>query len=81
MAYIHDWYAMNDVLKKSDIQIVKQVLIASQKKLRVDVEKNDPLHFIHVNVIWAMLEDLESTIIQMTWVRAQYILAIQDENW
>lgn len=63
MAYIHDWYSMEDVSKKKDIQIVKQVLVASQKKLRIDVDKTDPLHFILVNVIWAMLENPEQTII------------------
>ena len=28
-----------------------------------------------------MLDEPETTIIQMTWVRAQHILAMQDENW
>ena len=76
MSYIHDWYAQEDVTKKKDVQIVKQVVLAANPLLKIDVEQNDPIHLILLNVIWAMLQDPENTIIQITWVRAQYILAV-----
>ena len=68
-------------MKKKDVQIVKQVVLASNPLLRIDVEQFDPIHLILLNVVWAMLQDPENTIIQICWVRAQYILAVQDENW
>ena len=55
MAYIHDWYAQEDVTKKKDVQIVKQVCLAGSPILKIDVEQNDPIHLILLNVIWAML--------------------------
>ena len=54
---------------------------SSVTKLRIDTEKYDPLHLILLNVLWAIIDEPEDTIIQMTWVRAQYILAVQDEKW
>ena len=57
MAYVHDWYAIEDSSKKRDIQIVKQVIQSSQNKLRIDTDKYDPLHLIFLNVVWAMIDE------------------------
>ena len=60
---------------------MKKVFLSLSDKVKINLEKNDPLHLIHVNVLWAMIEFPEDTIITMTWVRAEYILSLQDKDW
>ena len=55
--YFHEWDLDDEGPALKDVQVIKQVLTACQKKLKVDVSQYDPIVFIHVNYIWALIED------------------------
>ena len=41
----------------------------------------DALHVLHVNLIWALLEDTQDVAIQTSWIHIQHTFALQDETW
>ena len=56
-AYFHDWEVEAPELNKKDVQIVQEVIDASVKRIYIDTAKCDSLHALHVNTIWALLDD------------------------
>ena len=39
------------------------------------------MNLVHVNIARAMIEDVENVILNLTWIRTQYIIAIEDITW
>lgn len=60
-AYYHEWDVANEDsgTSKKDVQIVQQVLEACAKELKIDTVRHNSLHFLHVNVIWQLMEDTQ----------------------
>lgn len=58
-AYFHEWDMASEESgpSKKDVQIVQQVLEACAKELKIDTVRHNSLHFLHVNVIWQLMED------------------------
>ena len=57
-AYYHEWeLEFDDGPARKDCQIARQVVTSCAKKLKIDAEAFDSLHFLHVNLIWSLIED------------------------
>ena len=39
------------------------------------------MNLVHVNIARALIEDVENVILNLTWIRTQYIIAIEDITW
>ena len=75
--YFHEWDLEEDAgppLK--DVQLIKKVLTSSSKKLKIDASRYDPIVFIHVNYIWALIQDPQDILIQTCLTRLQHVFAL-----
>ena len=83
-AYYHDWEVANSVnasLSKKDVQIVQQCVAACSNLLQVDIDTTCALHLLHVNVIWALMEDAPQLVGELSELRVTHDMNIEDANW
>ena len=66
---------------KKDVQIVRLVLEACQKHLKIDIVRHGPLHLLYVNVIWALLEDAQKVVKELSELRLTHNMNIEDQMW
>lgn len=79
LAYYYDWN-VNEKFAKRDCQIFKDCLKSSHLKID-NIEKYDAMNLVHVNIARAMLADPEDTILHLSWIRIQYVIALSDITW
>ena len=54
---------------------------ACTKTLKVDIVKHNALHILHVNLIWALMEDANNVIKELSELRLTHDMNIEDEHW
>ena len=81
-AYFHEW--QNNIatdFHRVDVQIVHHVIDACKSRLKLDLVKHEALHLLHVNVIWALLEDTNETVRDLNEIRITHNMNVEDQNW
>lgn len=83
-AYYNMWDVRQNgpqTCNKKDIQIVRQVLETCQKYLKIDAVRYDPLHLLHVNVIWGLIKDTPKIVKELCELKLTHNMNIEDELW
>ena len=78
-AYFHEW--QNNIatdFHRIDAQIVHHVIDCCKNRLKLDLIKNEALHILHVNIIWALLEDTCETVRDLKELRITHEMNIED---
>ena len=60
---------------------MQQVIERCAKFLQIDIVRHEALHFLHVNLIWALLEDASSIVKEMSEMRVVHNMNIEDSLW
>ena len=81
-AHFHEWdHQVEKEFRKADVQIVQQVLEHIHKLHKFDLVSNEPLHILHINVIWALFEDVAQMVSDLSELRITHLMNLEDQGW
>ena len=49
--------------------------------LKLDTSRHSTLHILHVNIIWALMEDAQRMVKDLSELRVTHNMNIEDEGW
>ena len=51
------------------------------KRFKFDLVSHEALHILHINVIWALFEDPEMIVSDLSELRITHLMNLEDNSW